>query len=90
MKSKKHIIILSALAVYTLAAGIYQYKVNNAALNDVLLTMGVMFVILVLLFFIFNRMERLREMHQLEEQMKDPTDDDEDDSAFRLPPDGNK
>lgn len=79
MKSRKHVVILGALAVYTVVMGLYQYKVNNAELSSLLLTWGVMGAILVLLYFLFGRMERLREQHQLEEEMKDPTEEEADD-----------
>lgn len=89
MKSRKHIIVLVALAVYTVVMGLYQYKTNNAPLSDLLLTWGVMAVIIVLLYFLYSKMERMREQHQLEDEMVDPTEDDEDedDSAYRLPKD---
>ncbi|MBO4334191.1 MAG: hypothetical protein IKP81_02420 [Paludibacteraceae bacterium] len=91
MKAKKHIIVLVALALYGLGMPLYQYLVNGARLNDLLLTWGVMAVIIVLLYLIYSRMEKLREKHQFEDAAKemgeDFDDDDPGEDAYRLPPD---
>ncbi|MCQ2207899.1 MAG: hypothetical protein MJZ02_06755 [Paludibacteraceae bacterium] len=91
MKAKKHVIVLAVLAIYGFGMPLYQYVVNGARFNDLLLTWGVMAVIIVLLYLIYSRMEKLREKHQMEDAAKEMgeeiDDDDPGEDAFRLPPD---
>lgn len=91
MKARKHIFLLVFLSIYAVAMGIYEYKVNHAALNDVLLTLCIMAVIMLLLFFILRKKDQLRELHQLEDETKaqnaDFDDEDPDEDKYRLPKD---
>lgn len=71
MRKNKYIIVVSALAVYTVGMGLYYGLKGLTSWSSIFISWAVSVVILVALFFIMRKKEELRKQREVDMDMQD-------------------